>query len=102
MCEEFSGVRETIIQQIDEAALRRIVGWDSLGAFAKRVERDGVEITSVEGASGQWTARGVVSLGLFNGDDERFGAVRLHLVASGHREASRWLIDSTIISPNLH
>ena len=102
MCEEFSGVRETIIQQIDEAALRRIEGWDNLAAFAERIALDAVEITSMEGANGKWHARGVVSLGLLNWDDERFGEVRLHMVASGHREASGWLIDSIIISPDLH
>ena len=102
MSEEFAGVNETIIQRIDEAALGRIEGWDNLAAFAERIVLDGVEITSMEGANGKWDARGVVSLGLFNGDDERFGEVRLHMVASGHREASGWLIDSMIISPDLH
>lgn len=84
MNEEFAGVRETILGQIDEAALARIQGWDSLAAFAERIVLDGVEITSIQGANGKWFARGVVSLGLFNWDEERFGEVRLHLVASGH------------------
>lgn len=88
MSEEFAGVHETIIQHIDEAALGRIEGWDNLAAFAERIVLDNVEITSVDGGSGKWAARGAVSLGLFDWDDERFGSVRLHLAASGHREAS--------------
>lgn len=102
MSEEFVGVCETIFEQIDEAALGRIEGWDSLAAFAEGAVREGIEITSVEGANGKWDARGVVLLGLFNSDDERFGEVRLHLVASGHRHDSDWLIDSMIISPDLY
>lgn len=102
MVEELAGVRETIIQQIDETALDRVEGWDSLAEFANRIFLDGAEITQIEGANGQWSARGVVSLGLLNADDERFGEVRLHLVASGHRNGSDWLIDSMIISPDLY
>lgn len=102
MREEFAGVRETIIQQIDEAALSRIEGWDSLAAFAERVVLDGVEITSIEGANGKWSLRGVVSLGLLNWDEERFGEVGLHLIASGHIDGSEVSVDSLMISPNMH
>ena len=102
MCEEFAGVHEVITQQIDEAELGRVEGWDSLAAFAEHVALDGVEITSVEGANEKWSVRGVVSLGLLNWDEERFGDVRLHLVASGHHHGSVALIDNMIISPDLH
>lgn len=102
MCEEFSGVRETIIEQIDEAALRRIEGWGNLAAFAERIALDAVEITSIQGWNGKWSARGEVSLGLLNWNEERFGEVRLHLLASGHQNGSVAMTDSLIISPELH
>lgn len=102
MSEEFAGVRETVIQQIDEAVLRRIEGWDSLAAFAERILLEGVEITSIEGANMKWSARGVVSLGLLNLDEERFGEVELHLIASGHFDGSEVSVDSLLISPNMH
>lgn len=100
--EDFAGVRETIIRQVNEAALCRIEGWDSLAAFAERAVLDGVEITSTEGANGKWFARGVVSLGLLNWDEKRFGKVRLHLIVSGHLDGSEVSVDSLLISPNMH
>lgn len=102
MNKEYETVCDQIIQQIDETMLTRIEGWDSLSAFAERVALDDVAIKSVEGSNGKWTARGIVSLVLLNWDDERFGEVRLHLLASGHSVDTDTVIDSIIISPHLH
>ena len=102
MIEEHTCVREALLAQIDEAELRRIEGWNGLAAFAERVVLDGVEIEAIEGTTEKWSARGVVSLALLNGDAERFGDARLHMIASGHRIGTVVSVDSLIISPDLH
>lgn len=102
MIEELACIREALLARIDDAELHEIEGWNGLVAFAERVVLDGVEIDSIDGAAEKWSARGAVSLALLNGDAERFGNVRLHMIASGNQIGTAASVDSLIISPDLH
>ena len=95
-------LRKHIGLTVDESGLKSIEGCEEFEGIADRVEMRGIEIVSIEGSDHKWSARGMVEALLFNLDDEQFGEVRLHLIASGHYNGSGQSIDSLIISPNFH
>ena len=102
MIDDIEDVRGALISQINKSGFHTIAGCEALAAFAEGYEIDGIDLESIGGAAEKWSARGRVSLGLLNGDAERFGEVSLYLIASGHRTAFAVSVDSLIISPELH
>ena len=94
-------IRGLIAQEI-EPALDRMEGSEALKAIAESTNLEGIEITSFSASGKKWMARGLVKIHLVNWDDEQFGEVRLHMIASGQDRDSETRVDSLIISPNLH
>jgi hypothetical protein len=102
MNDQHQKLNDAIALAIDETALRSIEGWEGLQTFAERIEVDRTDIESLSDVDEKWSARGTVTLQLYNWDDEQFGEARLHLYASGHGRGSEITIDSLLISAAEH
>ena len=101
MNENCAAINQKILEKVDADELRRIDGWEGLEGFADRVAIDRVEINSVEGSETKWSARGIATLHLINWDDEKFGELRLHVIASGHQIGHEVQMDSLVISSHM-
>lgn len=102
MTERQQELHDAIALAVDETGLCGMEGGEGLRAFAERIEVSRIAMDSLCDAVDKWSARGVVTLQLFNWDDEQFGEVKLHLSASGHGGGSEIAIDSLLISPSMH
>lgn len=101
MNENYAAINQKILEKIDADELRRINGWEGLEAFADRVAIDRAEINSVDGSETKWSARKIATLHLFNWDDEQFGELRLHVIASGHQDGPDAQVENLVISSNM-